>query len=88
MRLLILFALIFLAYRALKSWFHQNVPLQPPVGGTNGRVVEDEMIKDPVCSVYFPKRDGLRLHKDGQDIYFCSEQCRDKFVSSDLEPRN
>jgi len=82
MRLLILIALIFLAYRAFKSWFHHNVSLQPPAGGNSDRVVEDEMIKDPVCNVYFPKRDGLHLNVNGQDIYFCSEQCRDRYVAS------
>ncbi|RLC13066.1 MAG: hypothetical protein DRI57_16995 [Deltaproteobacteria bacterium] len=40
------------------------------------------MIKDPVCEVYFPKRDGVHLSVDGQDVYFCSEECRDKFMES------
>lgn len=88
MRLLILIALIYLAYRALRSWFHNTMSLHPPAGASGDRAIDDEMIKDPMCNVYFPKRDGLRLHIDGQDIYFCSEQCRDKFVASDREPRN
>jgi len=82
MRLLILIALIYLAYRALKSWFHSNVSLRPPMGGNHDRQIDDEMIKDPVCNVYFPKRDGRYLNIDGQNIYFCSDACRDKFIAS------
>ena len=81
MRLLILIALIYLAYRAIRSWFHHNVPLQPPADGNRDRVADDEMIKDPVCDVYFPKRDGLHLNVNGQDIYFCSESCRERYIA-------
>ena len=42
--------------------------------------IDDVMIKDPVCKVYFPKRDGVHLKTDGQDLYFCSSGCRDKFI--------
>jgi YHS domain-containing protein len=42
--------------------------------------IDDVMIKDPVCDVYFPQRNGVHLNADGQDLYFCSRECRDKFV--------
>jgi YHS domain-containing protein len=38
------------------------------------------MIKDPFCEIYFPKKDGVHLRIDGKDLYFCSEECRDKFL--------
>jgi YHS domain-containing protein len=43
--------------------------------------VDDVMVKDPVCEIYFPKREGLHLHDKGQDFYFCSTECRDAFVT-------
>ncbi|MBU1163547.1 MAG: hypothetical protein KKA75_05285 [Proteobacteria bacterium] len=40
------------------------------------------MIKDPFCETYFPKRNGVHLLVDGKDLYFCSTECRDKFIAS------
>jgi YHS domain-containing protein len=47
--------------------------------------IDDEMVKDPFCGVYFAKRDGVLLRHQGQDLYFCSEDCRDKFSSTTEE---
>jgi len=53
----------------------QNFP-----GMANTRI-DDVMIKDPLCGVYFPKREGHHLKYDGKDLYFCSSTCREKFVA-------
>ena len=50
--------------------------------GRAGPGIEDVMIKDPVCQIYFPKREGIRLKKDGKELYFCSEKCRDTYLNS------
>ena len=52
----------------------QNFP------GTANARIDDIMIKDPFCEVYFPKREGHHLKYDGKDLYFCSSTCREKFV--------
>jgi len=41
--------------------------------------MDDVMIKDPFCEIYFPKKDSVHLRIDGKDLYFCSTECRDKF---------
>jgi YHS domain-containing protein len=40
------------------------------------------MVKDPYCGVYFSRKDGVDLKIDGQDLYFCRNECRDKFVEN------
>ncbi|MBW1728928.1 MAG: hypothetical protein JRI63_11780 [Deltaproteobacteria bacterium] len=42
--------------------------------------IDDVMIKDPFCEIYFPKKDGVHLRINGKDLYFCSKECRDKFL--------
>lgn len=74
MRLLILLGIVYLCYRFLKSWILQNQPSQK-----TGEI-EDLMVKDPYCEVYFPKKDGVHLKIEGKDVYFCSGKCRDKFL--------
>jgi len=80
MRLLIIVGVAYLAYRALKSWMLQNVSTEKTVTGETTGEIDDVMIKDPFCQVYFPKRNGVHLKADGEDLYFCSKECRDRFI--------
>ena len=80
MRLLIIIAVAYLAYRAVKSWMLQNASTKKTVAGETAGEIDDVMVKDPFCQAYFPKRNGVRLKANGEDLYFCSQECRDKFV--------
>jgi len=82
MRLLIFLGIIYLCYRALKSWLFQHSAVSKTVAGQAAGAIDDVMIKDPVCEVYFPQRNGIHLQADGQDLYFCSTECRDQFIAS------
>ena len=82
MRLLILGILIYICYRSLKSWLGPRAAIrQPEMEGAVDKV-DDVMVKDPVCEVYFPKRNGFRFKLGGKELYFCSKECRDKFVAA------
>ena len=78
MRLLIIIGLIYVAYRVLKSKFAQMGP-EKPLGRDVSGAIDDVMVKDPQCGVYFPRRTGVHLSWKGQDLYFCSEACRDRY---------
>lgn len=81
MRLLIFLGLIYLGYRMLKSLKIQSVSPKTTVG-EKGNDAGDLMVKDPFCQVYFPKKDAVHLNVNGEDLYFCSEACRDGFIAS------
>ena len=77
----LLFAgIIYICYRFLKSWILKKIHGNARFSKTDN-TVDDIMIKDPFCETYFPKRNGVRLMVDGKDLYFCSEECKDKFVA-------
>ena len=40
-----------------------------------------ELKKDPVCGTYVPTSGSLSQTVDGSPIYFCSKECRDKFLA-------
>ena len=65
--------------KSLSESKKQNFP-----GMANTRI-DDVMIKDPFCEVYFPKREGHHLKYDGKDLYFCSSACREKFIAGRSE---
>ncbi len=84
-RLIILFVIGYFAYRAIRSWMHPNTFRKKTVAGKAAGEIDDIMVKDPFCEVYFPKRNGVHLEVDGKDLYFCSTKCRDKFIASRSE---
>ncbi len=75
MRLLILLGVIYLGYRFLKSMI--TAGHRPAETGQ----IDDIMVKDPYCQVYFPRRNGVHLHSEGQDLYFCSAECKEKYLA-------
>lgn len=81
MRFLIILGLIYFAYRVIKSWMLPGGVSKNKVSSEATGEIDDVMVKDPYCDVYFPKRNGVYLKIDGKDLYFCSTECRDKFIA-------
>ena len=82
MRILIIAALVYIFYRALKSWMLKNSSVSGrSTPGRDASEIADVMVKDPYCQVYFPQRKGVRLRHKGQEVLFCSKECRDKFIA-------
>jgi uncharacterized membrane protein YraQ (UPF0718 family)/YHS domain-containing protein len=38
------------------------------------------MAKDPICGMTVDKKTGIKVSRAGQDYFFCSTHCRDKFI--------
>jgi YHS domain-containing protein len=38
------------------------------------------MVKDEVCNTYLPKEDAIRENIGGKEYFFCSKECRQKFL--------
>ena len=80
MRLLVLMGLLYLCYRLLKSWMLKENTSQKEVFGKKAGEIDDVMVKDPYCGIYFAKRDGVHLNINGKDVSFCSNECKDKYL--------
>jgi YHS domain-containing protein len=39
----------------------------------------DILVQDPVCQTFIPRQEALKLTKDGQEYFFCSEGCLKRF---------
>ena len=37
------------------------------------------MVKDEICDTYIPKDTALREFHEGEEHFFCSEDCRRKY---------
>jgi len=39
------------------------------------------MVKDPVCGMYMDSRLAVRLDKEREEFFFCSEDCKKKYLN-------
>ena len=39
------------------------------------------MVKDPVCGMYMDPRLAVRMDERGKSIYFCSAECKSKYLA-------
>jgi len=53
---------------------------KPGAGRGPGRP-GNTMVKDPVCGMYMDCRLAVRLEEGGGTVFFCSEECKRKFLA-------
>ncbi len=86
-RLILIIAIIYLALKVIKAWklFQMSASARRPVGDQETGRIDDVMVKDPYCQVYFPKRKGIRIIENGEELFFCSHECRNKYAETHLK---
>jgi YHS domain-containing protein len=40
----------------------------------------EELVQDPYCKTYVPKRTAVRKRVEGRDYYFCNRECLRMFL--------
>ncbi|GAB6908026.1 conserved hypothetical protein [Desulfosarcina cetonica] len=84
MKLLILIALVYLAYRVGTRWLKRTLQM-PREDRSADAYIDDVMVRDPVCGIHFPRREGVELQHGGKTYLFCSTACRDRFLKQQEE---
>ena len=74
MRMLIWLILIYVGFKIVKGFMAQRQTELPPE-----KPADDEAVQDPVCGRYVPKDDAVVGKLEGERIYFCSADCREKY---------
>ena len=81
---LVLFAFIFyLAFLAIRIFRLMTRRGKPSAGP---RPLQGEMVKDEICNTYIPKEEALREVRDGREHFFCSGECRRRFLEQGSSP--
>lgn len=81
MRFIILLLILYLGYWLFKTWVKKKLA-STVFNNKNQHIVDDVMVKDPYCGVYFAKRDGVLLESGGKRLFFCCEACKAKYIES------
>ena len=73
-RVLVVFLVVSTALSVIRGLFAPSSPArrsaQPTTAG--------RLVKDPVCGTYIPEETAVRAN----DKFFCSEECRQKFIEA------
>jgi uncharacterized protein len=76
-RLIFIGSLLYFVYVVVR--FFQSIGR----AARNGRPPAEsrgKMVKDEVCDTYLPIEEAIREVRDGHEHYFCSDECRRKFL--------
>jgi YHS domain-containing protein len=44
--------------------------------GAGASAAHDQLVEDPVCHIYIPKKQAIVLQEGDAPVFFCSEHCR------------
>ena len=79
--------LLGLAFFAVFWWLRQllrsrRVQAKPAAGARPRKTgVPAPMVRDRVCNTYLAKDRALSVSVDGEEHFFCSERCRERFLA-------
>jgi len=82
-RLILLAGIIYI----LLKWLRRSVSPAPKPRSYEpppGQKVE-EMVQDPVCGTWVPVGQAISLPGEKEPRYFCSNECREKFLQKQPE---
>ncbi len=80
-KIIFLAVLAYILYRLVKGVLSPRSKIDTRKAGG----VIDEMVQDPFCGTYIPRRESVRRVIEGQEYLFCSEECADKFAVQESE---
>jgi uncharacterized protein len=81
-RLIVVSLFFYLVFRVIRHVMGQGPIMRGPVSDKPLGEIDNIMIQDPYCHIYFQKNEGVHLRTKGKDLYFCSAACRDKYLDS------
>lgn len=71
--------LAYLVYAVIR-FFRSLSRAAKPKNTSRPRISTGVMVKDEECNTYLPKEHALREVREGKEYFFCSQECRKKFL--------
>ena len=83
-KLFIYAVFLYVVYRLLTGGRKKKPsPASNQQGAGPGEIpAHDQLVEDPVCHIYVPKRQAIVLQDGDTPVFFCSEQCRKMYCDT------
>lgn len=82
LRVLAFVATLWFIKRLLRPGYRRDSGAPGPGARDERPQPEKEMVKDPVCGMYMDPRLAIRQEEKGDSLFFCSEECRQKYLAA------
>jgi len=76
-RLVLFILLLLFLYGILYYLIRDMVVRRKKLGG---ELEPEELVQDPYCQTYIPKRTAVKKRIEGKHYYFCNKDCLRKFL--------
>ncbi len=88
LRIVLIAVLLYLAYRMITGGRKDKKPEDNITSDSRSEPpVEDVLVEDPICHSLVPKQQAIHLQRGGSTVYFCSEECCNKFIAQQGDER-
>ena len=78
--------LVRMVFRAVAGWLtvqaHRQMGVSTGDSPEKRTIHKGLMVRDPVCGLHLPEQRAITESRSGQRYHFCSERCRDSFLSA------
>jgi len=80
-RFAIICALMYCVYRIVKWIFFSPVRSTHELPKRQAPAQKgEELVQDPYCQIYMPISHAYKASVEGQELYFCSKKCCDRYI--------
>jgi len=76
---LILFVILLLLLYSILHYLIKNMPVGRKK--INRGSEPEELVQDPYCQTYIPKRSAVKKKIAGRLLYFCNHECMENYMS-------
>lgn len=76
-KLILLVVAGYIAYKMFLNDRSRKYAKDPQV---SSKGMASDLIKDPICGIYVDKESALKIKDSSGTYYFCSYDCRDKYL--------
>jgi len=83
-RFLLFILLLFFLYTILRYLIKGVLVYRKILGGESG---PEELVQDPYCQTYIPRRTAVRKRIAGRMLYFCNQECLTNYLRRDKNDR-
>jgi YHS domain-containing protein len=77
----ILYTILFFILYYVLLYLLRNI--LSPKKGMSRESEPEELVQDPNCQTYIPKRSAVKKRFSGNVLYFCSQECMKRYLKRD-----
>jgi len=69
----------YIVYKSIRFYLKLSQKSNSP---PKAKQISGQMVKDTICNIYLPQEDAIKEIIEEKEYFFCSKECRQKFLES------